>query len=52
LPIAAALKQFNASVSERTVKDATQVVGSEDTKLIAQVEAGEVAVSKARALPC
>jgi protein gp37 len=47
LPVATALEQFNASVSERTVKDATQVVGSGNAELIAQVEAGEVPVSRA-----
>jgi protein gp37 len=47
LPVATALEQFNASVSERTVKDATQVVGSGNAALIAQVETGEVPVSQA-----
>jgi protein gp37 len=45
LPVVGAAELLN--VSERTVKDATQVVGSGNTALIDQVEAGAVAVSKA-----
>jgi protein gp37 len=45
LRVAAVSEQAN--VSEKTITDATQVVGSGNAELLARVEAGEVAVSRA-----